>query len=122
MALLLVIFVLALLAIVVCGILQMNTEELQIMNNQVGMAQAQAFAEAGLQHALACKRRNPDWCEGFQDRPFAEGHYTVTLDGDTVTAVGRSGQGYEMRVVADITTVGTSIPRNFRVQAWRINP
>lgn len=122
MALLLVIFLLALLAIVVCGILQMNTEEIQILTNHMGMAQAQAIAEAGLHHALAKKRRDPSWQAGFHNRPFADGQYSVALHGDTLTATGRSPQGYEMSVRADIAVVQQQGQRLIQIQSWRVNP
>ena len=50
---LMVVFIIALLAAVVMGMLQMNTEEIQIAQNQIYAADALAIAEAGLNDAFA---------------------------------------------------------------------
>ncbi len=46
--LLITIFVVALLSAITIGILQINTEEIQLMRNQIRAAEALAIAEAGL--------------------------------------------------------------------------
>jgi Tfp pilus assembly protein PilX len=71
--LLVVVLLVALLAAVVMGHLQVNTEEIQLVQNHVGGAEAMALAEAGLNDALAQLRRNPDWCAGYADKPFGGG-------------------------------------------------
>ena len=45
--LLMTVFIIALLSTVTMGLLEMNTEEIQVMQNQVFAAQALALAEAG---------------------------------------------------------------------------
>ena len=50
--LLIVIFATALLSVIVAGMLQLNTEELQLLQNQVYAAQAIAIAEAGLNRSV----------------------------------------------------------------------
>jgi type II secretory pathway component PulK len=70
---LLVVFVVALLAVLVAGMLQMNTEEIQVMRNQIYAAEALAIAEAGLNDAFAEIREDDEWDEGFDDKPFANG-------------------------------------------------
>ena len=79
--LLLVVFVVALISAIVIGMLQLNTEDIQIMRNHIHAAEVLAIAEAGLDDALSQLRANPDWRDGFQDKPFAGGAYTVTVDG-----------------------------------------
>ena len=59
--LLIAIFVTALLSAVVIGILQMNTEEMQLMLNQIYAAEALATAEAGLNDAFAELRADSSW-------------------------------------------------------------
>ncbi len=51
--LLITIFAVALLSAITIGILQINTEEIQLMRNQIYAAEAQAIAEAGLNDAFA---------------------------------------------------------------------
>jgi hypothetical protein len=112
--LLMVVFVIALLATVVTGILAMNTEEIQLMQNHVYSAQAMAIAEAGLNDALTEIRQDPNWTAGFQNKPFAGGSYTVTVPGTTVVSVGTTEQDYVARIVAEIDEDG-------RIESFRIN-
>ena len=93
-----VIFVTALLSAVVIGLLQINTEEIQIAENQIHAAEALAIAEAGLNAALAELRNDPDWTDGFNNEAFAGGSYTVTVDESEVTSTGQSAAGFTARV------------------------
>ena len=68
------------------GHLQINTEEIQLVQNQTGGAEALAIAEAGLNDALARLRQDPGWRTGLTDKPFASGSYTVAVDSSTVTS------------------------------------
>jgi len=126
--LLMTVFVIALLAALVMGILQMNTEEIQVMRNQIYAAQVLAIAEAGLNDAFAEIRADDEWDDGFDDKAFAGGSYDVDV-GDyegsgssnlTVVSEGTSSQGFVARVAADIT-VGTSSPYIIRIDELRIN-
>jgi len=121
---LMVIFAIALLTVLVTGILQMNTEEIQIMRNQIYAAEALAIAEAGLNDAFAEIRADDDWDDGFDDKPFANGLYDVDVDGDlpnlTIVSEGTSSQGFVARIAADIT-VGSSSPYIIRIDNLRIN-
>ena len=123
-AFLLVVFVIALLAAVVMGMLQINTEEIQVMRNQIYAAEALATAEAGLNDAFAEIRADDEWDEGFEDKPFASGSYTVALSGSlpnlTIESTGTSAQGYIAQVDAD-TTIGTSSPYTVTIDELRIN-
>jgi hypothetical protein len=101
--LLVVVLLVALLAAVVMGHLQVNTEEIQLVQNHIGGAEAMAMAEAGLNDALAQLRRDPGWRAGYADKPFGGGSYTVTVDGSTVTATALTARGFVAKVQAEIT-------------------
>jgi len=122
--LLITVFVVALLSAVVMGILQINTEEIQLMRNQIRAAQALAVAEAGLNDAFAEIREDDEWDEGFDDEPFAGGSYEVDVDGDlpnlTIESTSTSSQGFVAKVEADIT-VGGSSPYIIAIDNLRIN-
>ncbi|MHC4337913.1 MAG: hypothetical protein ACYSTG_08220 [Planctomycetota bacterium] len=123
-AFLLVVFVTALLAVLVAGMLQMNTEEIQVMRNQIYAAEALATAEAGLNDAFAEIRADDEWDAGFDDKTFAGGSYDVDVEGDlpnlTIVSEGTSSQGFVARVAADIT-VGSTAPYAIRIDNFRIN-
>ena len=123
-AMLMVVFAIALLSVLVAGMLQMNTEEIQLMQNQIYAAQALATAEAGLNDALAEIRADSSWTTGFIDKAFNGGLYTVTvteaLPNLTISSRGTSSQGFVARVEAD-TTIGSSSPYVIRIDQLRIN-
>jgi Tfp pilus assembly protein PilX len=123
-AFLMVIFVIALMAAVVMGMLAMNTEEIQVMRNQIYTAEALAIAEAGLNDAFAEMRADSSWTTGFTDKAFNGGSYTVTLNGPlpdpNIVSTATSSQGFVARVQADIT-VGSSSPYIIRIDNLRIN-
>jgi len=121
---LITIFVIALLSALVCGMLQMNTEEIQLMQNQVYTAVARTVAEAGLNDAYYELRSDSSWADGFSGKSFNGGSYTVAVAGSlptlTITSTGTSSQGFVSRVVADIT-IGSSSPHIIRVNELRVN-
>jgi len=122
--LLITIFVTALLSAITIGILQMNTEEIQLMRNQIYAAKAQAIAEAGLNDAFSELRVDSSWNSGFSNKVFDDGSYTVTVSGTLpnlkITSTGTSSQGFVARVGADITVGGIS-PYIIRMDSLRIN-
>ena len=122
--LLITIFVVALLSAITIGILQINTEEIQLMRNQIRAAEALATAEAGLNDVFAEIRADPNWIAGFTDKAFNGGLYTAavtgTLPNRTITSTGTSSQGFVAKVEADIT-VGSSSPYIIRIDSLRIN-
>jgi Tfp pilus assembly protein PilX len=122
--LLIAIFVIALLSAVVMGILQVNTEEIQLVRNQMGAAQALVVAEAGLNDAFAQIRADDAWVTGFADKVFEGGSYVVTVAGTLpnlkITSTGTSAQGFVARVEADVT-LGASAPYVVRIDNLRIN-
>ena len=117
---LMTVFAIALLSTLVIGILQLNTEEVQLMQNQVYAAEALAIAEAGLNDAFYELRNDKDWVAGFTDKSFAGGTYTVVVTGTYPTvnlkSTGTSAQGYVAIVELD-ATIGGSFP--YRVRANR---
>ncbi|MFC1763606.1 hypothetical protein ACFL6U_16200 [Planctomycetota bacterium] len=119
--LLMVVFVIALMAATVMGVLQLNSEEIQLMGNHTAMAESHTMAEAGLQHALARLRMQANWTQGFHNQPFADGQYTVTVDNWRITSTGRNAQGFATKVTADITIDAAGPPHAIRIDALRIN-
>ncbi len=91
--LLVVVFVIALLAVTVIGILQINTEEIQLIDSQVRAAQTLAIAEAGLNDALYQLRRDRNWTGDTRGKTanFANGSYTIRansgLAGSDITSI-----------------------------------
>jgi len=123
-ALLITIFITALLSAITIGMLQINTEEIQVMRNQVFAAYAEATAEAGLNDALSELRVDSSWITGFTNKSYNGGSYTVTVSGSlpnlTIESTGTSSQGYVTKVEADIT-VGSTSPHIIRIDQLRIN-
>ena len=118
------IFVIALLAAVVMGMLQLSTEEIKLVHNQISAAHALATTEAGLNHAFAELRADPNWIIGFTDEPFNAGSYTVTVKGTLpnlrIESTGTSSQGFVARV-GSYVTVSSSSPYIIRIDNLRIN-
>ena len=121
---LIAVFVIALLSSLVVGMLQMNTEEIQLMQNCIYASQAMAVAEAGLNDALSKIRTDDKWKSGFTDKSFGSHSYTVKVSGKlpglTIESTGTSSQGFVARVAADVT-VGTVDPYVIRIDGLRIN-
>lgn len=125
--LLIVVFAVAMLSAVTVGILEMHTEEIQLMQNQVNGVQAIAVAEAGLNDAFAQIRSDSSWTPdgSYTNKSFpGYGTYTVTYEGSlpdpNITSVGTTSLGYIARVKADIT-VGSGSPYVIRIDNLRIN-
>ena len=124
-ALLLTVFAIALLAALIMGMLQMNTEEIQLMQNQVWAAQALAVAEAGLNDAFAQIRTDHEWDDGFDNKSFDGGSYTATVLGSlpslTIESTGTSSQSFVARIGADVTVHNSGPPYVIRIDNLRIN-
>jgi Tfp pilus assembly protein PilX len=122
---LIVVFAIVLMATITVGILQMTTEELMLMQNQLYAAQAFEVAEAGLNDTLSQIRTSSSWTTGFTNKSFpGYGTYTVSVTGTlpnrTITSIATSSQGYVARVVADVT-VGATAPYTVRIDNLRVN-
>ena len=117
---LITVFIIAFLSAVVMGMLQINTEEIQLVQNQMFAAEALATAEAGLNDAFSELRNDPNWTTGFSGKAFNGGSYTVDVNDLTITSTGTSPQGFVGRIEADITIASTS-PYSIRIDHFRIN-
>ncbi len=123
---LIAIFAIALLSAMVIGILQMNTEEIQLMQNQIYAAQALTTAEAGLNDAFSELRDDDEWVGPLTDEPFNNGLYNVSVTGTlpnlTINSEGISAQGFVARVEADVTVdTSDSSDHTIRVDNLRVN-
>ena len=116
-----VVFVAALLAAIVMGMLQIHTEEIQVMRNHIRAVEALAIAEAGLNDALAQLRTDADWDMGYTDKAFTGGAYTVTVSGGHVTSLGTSSHGYVARVEADVTVSSGVPPHVVEIDSFKVN-
>ena len=118
-----VVFTIALLTAFVVGMLEMNTEQIQIMRNEIFAAQALAIAEAGVADAFG-RIRTSSALPGNFSSSFGGGSYSVTTTGSlpdpNITSEGTSAQGYKAKVQADIT-VGTTGTYVIRVDQLRLN-
>ena len=119
------VFIVALMSAVVMGILQMNTEQIQLMRNHVYAAEAMATAEAGLNAAFALIRTDSSWTIGYVTVPFNGGSFTVTIAGSlpnrTIESTGISPQGFIAQVDADITVGTSGPPYDITIDELRIN-
>ena len=120
--LLIVVFVVALLSATVMGMLEINTEEIQVMQNEVYAAEALATAEAGIEDALQYLRLDSSWDDGFSSKAFNGGSYTVTVqDHETITSTGTTARGYACKVAADFTATRVLLVNAININALRIN-
>jgi len=119
--LLIVVFVVAMLSVLVMGMLQINTEEIQIAQNHIRAAEAMAIAEAGLNDVLAQLRENQSWEAGFDAKPFTGGQYTVTVSGGHIRSVGTSEQGFVARLEADVVLDADGPPHIVAINSFGVN-
>ncbi|MBN1457202.1 MAG: hypothetical protein JW912_05060 [Sedimentisphaerales bacterium] len=121
---LIAIFVIALMTTLVVGIAQMNTEQIQIIQNQIYATDALCIAEAGLNDAFSEIRDDNGWDSGFSSKSYSGGRYNVEVDGSppyvTVTSTGMNANGFVAEVEADIT-IGGSGPYIIRIDEYKIN-
>ncbi len=124
---LIVVFTIVLLTAFVVGMLQINSEQIQIMKNEIFTAQAKAIAEAGIAYAFSQLRSSCSLPASFSnnlgDGP-GSGSYTVTATGTrpsiTVISTGTSAQNFTSKVEADIT-VGSTSPCKIRINKLKVN-
>jgi hypothetical protein len=120
--LLMVVFVVALLAATVMGMLEINSEEIQVMQNEIWAAEALATAEAGVEDALMALRLDSQWHAGYSSKAFNGGSYTVTVTGhDTITSTGTTARGYTCKVEADFAARPVLLVYAINISALRIN-
>jgi len=119
--LLMVVFVVALLSTVVMVMLEINTEEIQLMQNHVYAAEALATSEAGLEEALKELRQDKTWTTGWTGEPFNGGSYTVSVGGGTIRSEAVTARGFTALMEADFVAAGGAPPYTIQVRAMRIN-
>lgn len=115
------VFVIALLSTIVMGILEMNTVDIQIMQNQVSAGEAKMMALAGLNHALDELRADAGWNDGFTNQAWNGGSYTVDVSGTTLTSTGKTAAGFSSEVTAEITLSASGPPYIIRLDEMRTN-
>jgi type II secretory pathway component PulK len=115
------VFVIALLSTLVMGILEMNTVDIQIMQNHVAAVEAQMMAQTGLNHALSELREDAGWSDGFTNQAWNNGTYTVAVSGTQITVTGTTAQGFSAELVADVTVSASGPPYTVRLDTLRIN-
>lgn len=129
-----VVFLTAMLATLVMGILQINTEELVLIRHRTFAAQARALAEGGLNQAMAEIRNNPQWRR--DDIPevvdwavlqalgvqVGDGYYLIGFDGEQITIISAVSewQDYRATYEADVT-IGSASPYIIRIDNLKIN-
>lgn len=109
-ALLLVLFLMAFSAPVVCLLLDAHASHLRCVHNDIQTTTALYVAQAGVHDAIAELLLDGSWRTGFTDKPTPDGlghSYTVTLaDGDndeiTITSTGRTAQSFTRTVTATV--------------------
>jgi type II secretory pathway component PulK len=120
--LLMVVFVVALLAATVMGMLEINAEEIQVMQNEIWAAEALATAEAGVEDALMALRLDSNWNTGYSSKAFNGGTYTVTVDSHkTIKSTGTTARGYTCYVEADFTARPSLLVYAISINELRIN-
>jgi len=109
--LLLVLFLMALTAPLLCMILDTHTTQIRCIHNDLEAKTAFFVAQAGVQDAMSELLLNSAWRAGFVAKPFPAGlghTYTVTLadlgGGEIrVTSAARTAAGTTKTVVATLT-------------------
>jgi len=115
------VFIVALLSVIVMGILEMTTSDIQIMQNHVEFAKARMYAEAGLNDAVSELRSDADWDEEMEDKAFNGGTYTVEIKHQDIESTGTTAQGFTCVVTAEYTATSSGPPHTVRLGALRIN-
>lgn len=118
--LVMVVFVTALLSAVVIGLVQINTEEIQIAQNHLHAAEATALAEAGLNAALAQLRAKGSVGD-LAETTLGQGVYWVSTKGVAITACGRTSDGYVAKVTATVTTHAEGPPYVVDINTFKVN-
>ena len=122
---LITVFIVTLLSAVVMGIMQINRNEIQLVQDQIFAAQAIATAEAGLNNAFAYIRIDDEWTDGFDGKVFDGGAYNVSVTGTlpnrTIVSEGTTSNGFVARVEADVTVSTSGSDNIVRIDNLRVN-
>jgi Tfp pilus assembly protein PilX len=124
--LLITVFTIAVISVLVAGMLALTTEQVKLMNNQEGAAEAFEIAEAGLNDALAELRADWSWNSGFTNKPFAGGNYTIDVNSTNlpeicITSNSVTAEGYRTKLVAN-ATINAKTPAAIRIDCLKVNP
>lgn len=114
------VFVVALLSAVVIGLIQINTEEITIGQNQLHAAEAMAIAEAGLNDTLAQLRAKGS-AKDISETSFAKGAYWVAVSGSSITSNGRTATGFVAKVAATVTVHSGGPPYAVDINTLKVN-
>ena len=121
---LITVFIVTLLSAVVMGIMQINRNEIQLIQDQIFAAQAIATAEAGLNNAFARIRIDDEWIEGL-DEEFDGGSYNVSVTGTlpirTIVSEGTTSHDFFARVEAEVTVSTSGSDNIVRIDNLRVN-
>ncbi len=112
--LILTVFIIAMLSIAVSGMLSAISSDLSLMQNHIDSAEAEMMALAGLNDAFDQIRRDRDWDEGFSNKAFNGGTYSVDVDEDEITVVGTTEKGFSARLVTEVTISPIGPPYTIR--------
>ncbi len=122
---LITIFIVALLSAAVMGIMQINRNEIQLVQDQIFAAQAIATAEAGLNNAFARIIVNDEWIDGFDAKVFDGGFYNVSVTGTlpnrTIISEGTTSHDFVARVEAEVTVSTSGSDNIIRIDNLRVN-
>ena len=110
-ALLIVLFLMAITAPILCMMLDTQTTHIRCIHNDIEMKTALYIAQAGVHDAMAQLLADSAWRAGFTNKafPIGLGHtYTVTLANAAnnqiiITSTARTAQGHTKTVVATVT-------------------
>ena len=108
--LLLILFLVAVTAPLVCLLLEAHATEVRCIHNHAGALRALYVAEAGLHDAINELLLDPAWRTGFTAKEFPQGlghTYTVVLadlpeDKIEVTSTAQTADGYTKTIVATL--------------------
>ncbi|MBT3261810.1 hypothetical protein HOC37_03390 [bacterium] len=123
--LVLTVFAIAFSFILILGVLEISTIDLQIVRNYQKSVRALYIAEAGVEDAIYELRQNHLWNTGFTNKLFANETYTVTITNNypnviintTSTITGNFQK--QMQVQISISGPPYTPPYPVRVVAWQ---
>lgn len=131
-ALLMAIFALFFITLLIVAFLDITTIDLQIVKNQTTSLKALYIADAGIEDAIYELRQVKEWDDGFTDKPFNDGSYTVTVVVDqdigefyikilTSTGTVSSGTTTAQRTIEAQTLVTGRTPGDYkvRISSWK---
>ena len=125
-ALVVALIVMALLAMLTMGILDMLTTNVQIADNHARELKASYIADAGVEDVIDRLRDDPTWDAGLLDveLPTGSGNtYTVNVDNSAypsiiIAAIG-TANNFQRSLEVEIKISGTSPPYSVAVSYWK---